>query len=70
MKTIDELIEFATDRAIMHTNGAKNILRKYDIIEDEISRLKFNCFIDLRNIYNSIAERLKELKAHEQINNR
>jgi len=60
--TLEQAIDFCKDRIWMHNNGAVEVSKKFDIIEDEISRAKYNNHVGLANKYATIAGFLMILK--------
>lgn len=44
----------------MHQLHAEKISKEHDIIEDEVSRAKYNALIDLSNKYGDIAEMVRK----------
>lgn len=60
MITKEQAVEFLEGRQRMHQLHAEKISKEHDIIEDEVSRVKYNALIDLSNKYGDIAEMVRK----------
>jgi len=60
--TVNDALDFLSDRAKIHLMGANKIAREEDIIEDEIALMKYNSRIDLANKYQDVHDILLAYK--------